>query len=76
MLHPLQFPNTSIILLLESSLSGSTFHSVLYAINRVHNLAGFEDVNPRDKFVVKLIAEASRPLTPVKKSEPAKLEII
>ena len=31
--HPLQFPYTSIILLLESPLSGSTFHSVLYAIN-------------------------------------------
>ena len=49
----------------------SPVHIILYVINWVHKLAGFEDVNPCDKFVVKSIAEASGPTPrrPVKKSE-------
>ena len=64
--------------LLELSLSGSTIHSALYAINWVHKLAGFEDVNLCDKFLVKSIAEASSriPRGPVKKAEPITPEII
>ena len=49
----------------------SPVYIILYVINWVHKLVGFEDVNPCDKFVVKSMAEASSP-TPrrsVKKSE-------
>ena len=58
--------------LLESSLGSSTIHSVFYAINWVHKLAGFDYGNPCDKFLVTSIAEASSrvPREPVRKAEP------
>ena len=64
--------------LLENSLGSSTIHSAFYAINWVHKLAGFEDVNPCAKFLVKSIAEASSrvPSKPVRKAEPITLEIL
>ena len=64
--------------LLESSLGNSTIHSVFYAINWVHKLAGFEYGNPCDKFLVKSIVEASSrvPREPVKKAEPTTPETL
>ena len=58
--------------LLEKSLGSSSIHSALYAINWTHKLAGFENVNPCDKFLVKSIAEASGRISrkPVRKAEP------
>ena len=58
--------------LLENSLGSSTIYSVFYAINWVHKLAGFENRNPCDKFLVKSIVEASSrvPRNPVRKAEP------
>ena len=44
--------------LLENSLGSSTIYSEIYAINWVHKLAGFENRNPCDKFLVKSIVEA------------------
>ena len=64
--------------LLENSLGSSTIHSVFYAINWVHKLAGFENCNPCDKFLVKSIVEASSrlPRKPVRKAEPITPEIL
>ena len=63
--------------LLENSLGSSTIYSVFYAINWVHKLAGFENRNPCDKFLVKSIVEASNrvPRKPVRKAEPIVPEI-
>ena len=76
-LRQLQFPCTSIIFS-QLSLSSSIVHSAPHAINWVHKLAGFEDVNPCDTFLVKSIAKASNriPRGPVKKAEPMTPEII
>ena len=59
------------------ALGSSTVYSVFYAINWVHKLAGFENRNPCDKFLVKSIVEAfSRvPRKPVRKAEPIIPEI-
>ena len=64
--------------LLENSLGSSTIYSVFYAINWVHKLAGFENCNPCDKFLVKSIVEASSrlPRKPVRKAEPITPEIL
>ena len=64
--------------LLENSLGSSTIYSLLYAINWVHKLAGFENRNPCDKFLAKSIVEAfSRvPRKPVRKAEPITPEIL
>ena len=64
--------------LLELSPSSSTVHSALYAINWIHKLEGFEDVNPCDKCLVQSIAEASSriPCMPVKKAAPITPEVI
>ena len=64
--------------LLEKSLGSSSIHSALYAINWTHKLAGFENVNPCDKFLVKSIAEASGRISrkPVRKAEPITPEIL
>ena len=59
------------------ALGSSTVYSVFYAINWVHKLAGFENRNPCDKFLVKSIVEASSrvPRKPVRKAEPIVPEI-
>ena len=41
--------------LLESSLGSSTIQNVFYAINWVHKLAGFDNRNPCDAFIVQSI---------------------
>ena len=79
LLHPLLFPYTSYLNhLLYSWLSSWTVHSALYAINWIHKLEDFEDVNPCDKFLVQSIAQASSsiPCRPVRKAEPITAEII
>ena len=60
--------------LLENSLGSST----IYSVNWVHKLAGFENRNPCDKFLVKCIVEASGlvPRKPVRKAEPITPEIL
>ena len=62
----------------ENSLGSSTIYGVFYAINWVHKLAGFENRNPCDKFLVKSIVEASSrvPRKPVRKTEPITPEIL
>ena len=52
--------------------------SVFYALNWVHKLAGFENLNPCDKFLVKSIVEASScvPRKPLRKAEPITPEIL
>ena len=64
--------------LLENSLGSSTIYSDFYAINWVHKLAGFENCNPCDKFLVKSIVEASSrvPRKPVRKALPITPEIL
>ena len=64
--------------LLESSLGSSTIQNVFYAINWVHKLAGFDNRNPCDTFIVQSIVEASRrvPRKPVSKAEPITPEIL
>ena len=64
--------------LLENSLGSSTIYSVFYAINWVHKLAGFDNRNPCDKFLVKSIVEASSRVLrkPVRKAEPITPEIL
>ncbi|KAL9958766.1 hypothetical protein ACROYT_G035824 [Oculina patagonica] len=60
------------------SFCSSTIYSVFYAINWVHKLAGFENCNPCDKFLVKSMVEASSrvPRKPVRKAEPITPEIL
>lgn len=62
----------------ENSLGSSTIYGVFYAINWVHKLAGFENRNPCDKFLVESIVEASSrvPRKPVRKTEPITPEIL
>ena len=56
------------------------FHHLqhFYAVYWVHKLAGFENRNPCDKFLVKSIVEASScvPRKPVRKAEPITPEIL
>ena len=63
---------------LKISLGSSTIYSVFYAINWVHKLAGFDNRNPCDKFLVKSIVEASSRVLrkPVRKAEPITPEIL
>ena len=65
--------------LLENSFGSSTiYRGVFYAISSVHKLAGFDNPNPCDKFLVKSIVEASSsvPRTPLRKTEPITREIL
>ena len=59
-------------------LLDNSIYSVFYAINWVHKLAGFQNCNPCDKFLVKSIVEASSrvPRKPARKAEPITPEIL
>lgn len=64
-------PYISITYLRIHSVALLYIHSVFYAINWIHKLAGFENVNPS-------IAEASSRISrkPVRKAEPMTPEIL
>ena len=64
--------------LLEMSLSSSSVHNAFYAINWIHNLAGYDSSNPCNTFLAKSIAEASSRISrkPVRKTEPITPEIL
>ena len=62
--------------LLEMSLSSSSVHNAFYAINWIHNFAGYD--SPCNTFLAKSIAEASSRISrkPVRKTEPITPEIL